>query len=125
MKRITQFKVSKKDIIKFCKNTKDNNILHTQNYYKLNNYKFKNIVVPGIYLISKINQIISKKYRGAILIDLISNFKHPVYVNEINQLIHKIKIISKKNNILCLSAEIKNKSQIKAFIKLIFIVSSK
>jgi hypothetical protein len=125
MKGKNQFKVSKKDIIKFCKTTKDNNILHTKNYYKLNDDKFKNIVVPGIYLISRINQIISKKYRGAILIDLVSNFKQPVYVNEINEINHKIKTINKKNNILCLSAEIKNKTQIKAFIKLIFIVSSK
>tara|TARA_X000000950_G_scaffold286557_1_gene395832 strand:+ start:784 stop:1161 length:378 start_codon:yes stop_codon:yes gene_type:complete len=125
MKRKTQFKVSKKNIINFCKTTKDNNILHTQNYYKVKNNKFKNIVVPGIFLISKINQIISKKYRGAVLIDLVSNFKQPVYVNETNWINHRIKIINKKNNIFCLSAEIKNKSKIKAFIKLIYIVSSK
>ena len=72
---------------------------------------------------TKINQIISRKFQGAILLDLISNFKQPVYMNESNSLHHKIKVINKKNNLLELSAEIKNGSKIKAYFKINFITS--
>ena len=123
MKKKIQLKIFKREIDKFCKMTKDNNILHKKNFYKSHNHKYKNIVVPGILLITKINQIICRKFQGAILLDLISNFKQPVYMNESNSLHHKIKVINKKNNLLELSAEIKNGSKIKAYFKINFITS--
>ena len=123
MKKKIPLKIGKKEIDKFCKLTKDKNILHTKNFYKIYKHKYKNVVVPCIFLITTINQIISRKFKGAILLDLISNFKLPVYLNEKNSLNYKIKDINRKNNLLELSAEIKSGSKIKAYFKINFIIS--
>ena len=78
------FKVSKKEIIQFCKLTKDKNPIHLHAPKKFYKGKFKKALVPGLLLITKVNQILSKRYKGALIIDILANFKQPLTQNELS-----------------------------------------
>jgi acyl dehydratase len=115
------FRVTKKDIDLFCKLTVDNNSLHTNKVKNLYQGKFKKILVPGILIISKINQILSQNYNGALIVDIISNFKRPVFVNESYVQKSKITIINKKNNLYELQSVISKNRDILSVITVNFI----
>ncbi len=125
MKKKFNLQIDKKGINKFCKITNDKNVLHSKDFSEIYDGKFKKILVPGILIFTKINQILSKKYKGAILLDVVSNFKQPVYANEKHTVYYAIKLINKKNNLLELKAEVRKSSIIKAFFKINFIIPKK
>ena len=72
-------------------------------------------------IISKINQILSQNYNGALIVDIISNFKRPVFVNESYVQKSKITIINKKNNLYELQSVISKNRDILSVITVNFI----
>ena len=116
-------KISKKEIVQFCKLTKDKNPIHLHTPKKFYKGKFKKALVPGLLLITKVNQILSKRYKGALIIDILSNFKQPVYFNEKCFIHFKINPINKKKKLFELTAELKTKKINKAFVKIIFLLN--
>lgn len=115
-KKKNYIKISEKRVKIFCNLTNDRNPIHIDKKYA-SKTKFKGLIVPGILIISEINKIISKKYSGAIILDINAEYREPVLVNQKYKFKYKI---VKKNNFYQLSSEIfkKNKS---VLIKINFI----
>ena len=118
----TFFKISNKEIIQFCKLTKDKNPIHFHTPKNIHNKKFKKALVPGLLLTSKVNEILSKKYKGALIIDVMANFKLPIYPDEKCFIHFKINLINKKKKLFELKADLKIKRINKAFIKITFLL---
>lgn len=125
MKKIKKFTVTLQQVRKFCKLTKDKNILHTKYSNQMYNNKFNKTLVPGIQILSLVNQILSDKYNGAILLDIMSNFRQPVQINEEHTIIYKLKIINIKIGSRELTAQIRQGNKIKAFFTINFIILKK
>lgn len=115
-KKKNYIKISEKRVKIFCNLTNDKNPIHIDKKYA-SKTKFKGLIVPGILIISEINKIISKKYSGAIILDINAEYREPVLVNQKYKFNYKI---VKKNNFYQLSSSIfkKNKS---VLIKINFI----
>ena len=118
----TSFKISKKVIIQFCKLTKDRNPIHFHVPKNFHNGKFKKALVPGLLIVSKVNEILSKKYKGALIIDIIANFKLPVYHDEKCFIHFKINTINKKKKLFELKADLKINKINKVFVKITFLI---
>jgi hypothetical protein len=123
MKSKTFFKISKKEIKQFCNLTKDKNPIHFQSSQDFYDGKFKKALVPGLLLISKVNEILSKKYKGALIVDIIANFKLPVYHDEKCFIYFIITSINKKKKLYELKADLKIDKIDKAFVKIIFLTN--
>jgi hydroxyacyl-ACP dehydratase HTD2-like protein with hotdog domain len=119
-KKPKEFKFSKTEIKNFCKLTKDNNPIHLDKKY-LRNTNYSNLIVPGILIISKINQIISINYKGAIIIEIISTFREPIFINKKYKINFKIIRINKKSNLFKLQSVIKDKTK-KVLVDINFIL---
>ena len=98
MKSVTFFKISKKEIKQFYNLTKDKNPIHFQSSQDFYNGKFKKALVPGLLLKSKVNEILSQKYKAALIFNIMSNFKLPVYHYEKCSVYFSITSIIKKQN---------------------------
>ena len=123
MKSQIFFKISKKEIKQFCKLTNDDNPIHLQSLTKFFKRRFKKRLVPGLLLVSKVNMILSKKYKTALIVDVVANFKLPIYQDE-NVLINfNITSINKKNKLFELKANLKTDKVIKVFIKINFLTN--
>tara|TARA_Y100000768_G_scaffold289261_1_gene223422 strand:- start:113 stop:493 length:381 start_codon:yes stop_codon:yes gene_type:complete len=109
-KKPKEFTFSKTEIKKFCKLTKDNNPIHLDKTY-LNYTNYSNLIVPGILIISKINEIISRNYKGAIIIEITSSFREPIFVDTKYKINFKITKINKKSNLFVLKSAIINKTK--------------
>ena len=105
---------------KFCKLTKDRNPIHLNKKYLIK-VSYNKLVAPAIFILAKINEIISEKYKGAIIIDIIGNFREPIFLNDKYKLYYKVNKINKSANIFQLTSIIKKNSN-KVLAKINFIV---
>ena len=93
-KKLGYIKISEKQVKTFCNLTEDKNPIHINKKYA-SKTKFKSLIAPGILIISKINKIISKKYTGAIILDINAEYREPVLINQKYNC--KYEIVKKKN----------------------------
>lgn len=119
-KKTKELTFSKAEIKKFCKLTKDNNPIHLNKKYLINT-NYSNLIVPGILIISKINEFISKNYKGAIIIEITSQFREPIFINKQYKINFKIIKINKKSNLFKLKSFIINKTK-KVLVDINFIL---
>ena len=109
-------KITNKEVKKFCKLTRDNNPIHLNKKYAAGT-RFKTTIVPGILILTKINTILSKKFSGAIILDISADYRFPIKINENYNC--KYRIIKKKS-FYELNAEIYKKNK-NAVIKISFL----
>ena len=119
-KKIKEFKFTKTDIVQFCELTKDKNPVHLNKNFLINT-KYEDLIVPGMLLMSKINEIISNNYKGAIIVEIISSFREPVYVNQKYKIDYKITKINHGSNFYKLKSLIMKNTK-KAIIEILFIL---
>jgi len=115
-KKKNYIKISEKRVKIFCNLTNDKNPIHIDKKYA-SKKKFKGVIVPGILIISEINKIISRKYTGAIILDIKAEYREPVLVNQRYECKYEI---TKKNNFYELQSTIFKKNK-NVLIKINFI----
>ena len=92
------FHITEKLVSEFANLTGDKNPIHFQSSQDFYNGKFKKALVPGLLLKSKVNEILSQKYKAALIFNIMSNFKLPVYHYEKCSVYFSITSIIKKQN---------------------------